>query len=140
MKKMAGGLIVMFSIFGLFGYSWANNSWLKIELKDIFNKETDSGLSEIFKQNVSDSDIYDSAVIHYEKNEYEEALAQFNKIITLDTSSSDVFYYRALTYQKLSEYDNAISDFDKAVKLDEYNGKYYAAYALACKDRGNEDE
>ncbi|MDR1285172.1 MAG: tetratricopeptide repeat protein [Campylobacteraceae bacterium] len=140
MKKTAGGLIIMFSIFGLFGSAWANNGWLKIELKDIFSKETTKELSEIFKEDVSAQNVYDNAIALYNKGKYEEALAQFNKIITSDTRSGDAFYYRALTYQKLGIYDDAISDFNQAVKLDENNGKYYAAYALACKDRGNEGD
>jgi tetratricopeptide (TPR) repeat protein len=118
----------MFSIFGLFG------------VKDVFGKDTADGLFKIFKEEASARDIYDSAVARYKKSEYEEALAAFNKIITSDTRAGDAFYYRALTYQKLGEYDNAISDFDKAVNLEENNGKYYAAYALACKDRGDEGD
>ncbi len=64
------------------------------------------------------------------KGEYELALADFNRVIELNSEDSDAYYNRGLTNKNQKNYDAAIRDYSRAIKL---NPRYVDAY----NNRGN---
>jgi len=65
-------------------------------------------------------------------NNNKNALESFNKIIELDTESSESYYYRGQFYADyLEDYEKAIADFSKALELDPDNAKLYFERGLS---------
>lgn len=60
-----------------------------------------------------------------ENGEYDKAVNNFNKAITLNPQLAVAYLNRGLVWMKKGEYDSAICDFDKAVGL---NPRYAEAY------------
>lgn len=52
---------------------------------------------------------------------YEEALADFNRAIKLDSKYSWAFAERGKTYQNMKRYTEALADFNRAIELDPKN-------------------
>lgn len=56
-------------------------------------------------------------VIYYWLNDFNAAIADYNKAINLDGSDFKTFYNRGLAYVKMSNYRAADQDFSKAIEL-----------------------
>jgi tetratricopeptide (TPR) repeat protein len=52
------------------------------------------------------------------KGQYDEAIADFNKVIELDPKDKDTFISRGMAYAENGQYDHAIADLDQVLKLD----------------------
>jgi tetratricopeptide (TPR) repeat protein len=52
---------------------------------------------------------------------YEDALADFNRLIELDPNDAWAIARRAETYQALERYEDALADLDRAIELDPEN-------------------
>ena len=58
--------------------------------------------------------------------EYDRALADLNRSISLELNLADVFYDRGHTYSFKREFDRAIADFDQAIYRDpNFANAYY---------------
>ncbi|MBD3879654.1 MAG: tetratricopeptide repeat protein [Quinella sp. 1Q5] len=55
--------------------------------------------------------------IHYKLNDFNSALADFNKAIEFNYSDYKNFYNRGLAYVKLNDYRRAAQDFNQAIQL-----------------------
>ena len=71
-----------------------------------------------------------------EKGNYEEALENFNKVITLEPKNSDAWFNRGNTYLYMNELNKAITDLDRAVELDPSNIKVYLTKAVLYSKQG----
>lgn len=70
--------------------------------------------------------IYDNRGLSYDAlGETENALADFNRAIELDSILIAAYVNRGWIYHKIGEYENAIADFERAIELDSH---YYKAY------------
>ena len=59
------------------------------------------------------------------KKKYDEALADFNKVIELNPNYADAYFYRAFIFESAKQYhDKAIADYSKAVELNPNNELY----------------
>ena len=56
------------------------------------------------------------AVKFYEEQKYNEAIAAFDKVLKIDTSNANVYYYRALCYDAVNNPKKAIEDYKSALK------------------------
>lgn len=56
-------------------------------------------------------------VIYYQKDNYNEALAQFEKAKAINSSYETAIYYAGLTYDKLNQKDKAIVEFEKLSQI-----------------------
>ena len=65
-----------------------------------------------------------------EKNEYDLALADYNKAIELKPNYENVYNNRGSAYKGKGEYDKALADYNKAIELN-------PNYAEAYNNRGN---
>ena len=70
---------------------------------------------------------HNRGVIYYEFGEYDNALADFSKVILIDPNNLFSTLGRAATYNKLGNYYDAISDYNKVLKI---NPEYFDAYYL----------
>ena len=82
--------------------------------------------------------------------DFNSAIADFNKVISLSPDNPLAFYFRGISKDKLHQYAAAILDFDQAIKLkpgyaDAYNCRGEANYhrklltdARADWDKANE--
>jgi len=59
---------------------------------------------------------------YYEKEEYEQALADFTQAIELQNDDYPYYTWRARTHHKMGNYKLAIADFSKSIELIEHDG------------------
>ena len=59
------------------------------------------------------------------QEDFEAALAEFDKAITFDQSKSEYFLERGKCYLQLGDNKNAFADFKRAIKLDNRNEEAY---------------
>ncbi|MEM2175141.1 MAG: AAA family ATPase [Candidatus Micrarchaeia archaeon] len=62
---------------------------------------------------------------YYRKQEYEKAIADYDKAISLDKNYLKAYYNRGLAYACLQDYESAIENFSKVIELDD---KFVEAY------------
>ncbi|TSA09932.1 MAG: toll/interleukin-1 receptor domain-containing protein [Deltaproteobacteria bacterium] len=84
------------------------------------------------------------AALYYGKGEYDQALKDYDKLISLKPNDAESYNARGNVYLAKGNYDKAINDFNKAVSLDPNlpntftnrgNAYYYKKdYELAIKD------
>lgn len=89
---------------------------------------------------------YKIGVLYYRDNDYEKAIANFSRAISLKPKAAQLYYERAKTYVKNKNPDQAIADFSMIIDLNpEFNvyldraSLYYdkGEYDLAIADLGN---
>jgi len=63
--------------------------------------------------------------IYLEMEEFQEALADFDKVISIDPNIATVYFDRGVLYAKSDDKYKALDDFNQAIKLDaNYTGAY----------------
>lgn len=68
---------------------------------------------------------YNRGSAHIAKNEYDQAIACFDKAIEIEPSFAQAYCNRGTAYYEKGQYDRAISDFDKAIEIE---SNFAAAY------------
>ena len=72
------------------------------------------------------ADYYKEGIKARKKENYKEAISEFNKALDLNSNYKDALFQRAYTKEKLDKNNEAILDLDKAIELDpEYKIAYY---------------
>ncbi|MBN1521665.1 MAG: tetratricopeptide repeat protein [Candidatus Aureabacteria bacterium] len=69
--------------------------------------------------------IMDQGVGFIDSGDYQSAIREFTRVISIDPSYGDAYYNRAIAYSSLEDYDNAIKDYTKAIEM---NPQDYEAY------------
>ncbi len=54
---------------------------------------------------------------NYSEQRYQEALAEFDRVLQLNPLSAEAYQWRGLTYLQLKDPDHALADFDQALQL-----------------------
>lgn len=67
--------------------------------------------------------------IFYEKGDFNQAIASYNKAIEIDPESAEAYFYRGRAYKKKDELKKAEDDFTQAIKLK-------SSFADAYRERG----
>ena len=57
-------------------------------------------------------------VVKQELQEFQDATADYSKVVELDPYRIDAYLYRGEVKQKLEEFQEAVADFDKVIELD----------------------
>lgn len=68
---------------------------------------------------------WNSGTAYYNKEDYQNALHEYNKAIDLNSTVTGLYFNRGLCYSKLGNNNLAIDDFTTAIKLDTNNGDAY---------------
>ncbi|MEW5895186.1 MAG: tetratricopeptide repeat protein [Candidatus Omnitrophota bacterium] len=74
------------------------------------------------------------------KGQYDEAIAEIDKIVNFFGDIPDLFMYRAGINQELGKTEEAIKDFSKAIKLEPENITLYARRGWLYQGQGKWDE
>ncbi|HMO22404.1 MAG TPA: tetratricopeptide repeat protein [Candidatus Melainabacteria bacterium] len=64
---------------------------------------------------------------YYYKDDYEKAIADFDKAIALDASHADWFEKRGDAYRYSNQFEKALSDYSRAIKLEADNTMLFTA-------------
>ena len=72
----------------------------------------------------------DRAVLYYLKKDYESALIEINKALSIDPSNPKYYKIRGDILYRLKRYEEALKEYDMAIRLDPDNPDYH-------NDRGN---
>ncbi len=71
-------------------------------------------------------ELVESGWAYSQENDFESAIAAFDKALEFSTDDSSAWWGRACAYRDLGEYDAAIQDFNRAIELDPNNGWIYS--------------
>ena len=71
---------------------------------------------------------------YFSCNEYQRAIADFDRALVLDSMYTGAYLLRGITYSLLSSYRRAIEDFDHALSLDARETFAYAHRGIAYKE------
>lgn len=74
-----------------------------------------------------------------EKNQYEKAIASYNKAIEINPESSNTYSNRGKAFFDLGRVDEAISDFNRAIELNENYVEALSNRGAALASKGNLD-
>lgn len=80
----------------------------------------------------------DRGVDFYGQGQYDRAIADFDKAISLKPGDGNAFGYRGKSYYKLGQYTRAIQDFDREIELGPVPSFGYYDRGLAKKKIGDE--
>jgi tetratricopeptide (TPR) repeat protein len=69
---------------------------------------------------------------HFQLENYQAALDDFNNALALEPELENVYFYRALYFIKMEFYEMAIKDFTSAIEIDKYFADAYF-YRGICK-------
>src|SRR5262249_50177691 len=61
--------------------------------------------------------------IYEEMGKYEEALADFNRVIELDPENTEIIKKCGTTYCLMGKFEEALADFNRAIELDPENAE-----------------
>ena len=124
---------------------WYLNStyyWLKGNVRycvtEGLSKVREVDLSKIeskVKQTTKDiEEFINSSMIKYDSEDYEWAIEDLNKAITLDPTDTATYYLRGLAKNMVHDYKGAIQDFNKTIELDPKNIIAYGNRGLVKYD------
>lgn len=67
---------------------------------------------------------------------YNEAIAEYDKAVSIAPNNYDAYFYRGNAYFDIGEYDKAIADYSKAIELDSNDSYSYYNRGLAYRLKG----
>ncbi len=76
------------------------------------------------------------AAFHFEKGEYDRAIAYFRKAVGLAPEDPSLYDNLATAHYENEEYPKAIAEFKKAIELNPKDAEYYYRLALSYKENG----
>jgi len=88
-------------------------------------------------------DVFDQGLEHYNKgfeSNYKQAVADFQKALTIDPTYSQAALYLGRAYHALYDDDNAIAAFKQAIAIDPEYLEARLSYAAVLLDTGDLDE
>jgi serine/threonine protein kinase len=89
----------------------------------------------------TDSVYYNSRGVSYDdKGEYDKAIADYTKAISIDPNYAIAYNNRAVSYKHKGEYDKAIADFTKAISIDPNDAIAYINRGVSYDDKGEYDK
>ncbi|MEH2347084.1 MAG: tetratricopeptide repeat protein [Nostoc sp.] len=76
----------------------------------------------------------------FEKGEYPNAIANYNKALKVKFSDIDLYYKRGLAHYQLGDYEAAIADYSQAIYINIHDAKSYNKRGLALSQLGRLEE
>jgi Flp pilus assembly protein TadD/4-amino-4-deoxy-L-arabinose transferase-like glycosyltransferase len=104
------------------------------DLSDIYSAALPYGYNP---QKIRGRSFYQLGLLSVGKGELLQALAYFNKAVTLNPEDADAVADLALAYDQTGKLENAKATFEKAIALDSANALYYYNYALTLGKLGD---
>lgn len=79
-------------------------------------------------------------ILLYRKGDYDEAITQYRKVMTLEPSFSDVYINLGAVFLKKGQIDRAIESFNQAVKLTPRDARAHYCLGESFASKGRYDE
>lgn len=79
---------------------------------------------------------HDRGLIHAAAVDFEQAIVEFSRAITLDPKNSVFYYDRGLAYFLMQNFEQALADLSEAVGLDPKNPTFYHDRGMVYHFRG----
>ncbi len=79
------------------------------------------------------SDVYNRGVAHLNRGEYDNAISEFSRIMSMSPVSSDAYCARGVCYLRKDDYLWALRDFDVALNLNPKNETANYNLAICCR-------
>ena len=79
---------------------------------------------------------FDRGFIHDENCEYQAAIADFTKQISIDKTSVDSYFIRGMVYEKVGRYNDALQDYKDVIDLEYENSDAHLYVGLLYKKEG----
>ncbi len=83
---------------------------------------------------------FDTGVELYNKQQYEEAIVEFNEAKELDPEQPSIYSRLGDSYRKLEKYEEALASYNKSLELDPTNSNLYSNKGDVLNKLGREDE
>ena len=77
---------------------------------------------------------------HYEKAEYDQAIAEYDQAIALNSQYAEAYGKRGRAYYVLGNYDQALADYDLAITLNPQYAEAYVNRGMVYHSTGNLDQ
>ena len=108
-----------------------NNSTAKAELTETLQPDPQDAAAYVKR-----------GFIHFDKNDYESAIADCNQALVLDPQNEQAFYLRGTAYASKirPDYPHAIEDLTRAIELNPEDGKAYRFRGLYYLNTGQKDK
>ena len=91
-------------------------------------------------ENITIVGYYNRADAWLKKDDYNKAIADYNKAIEIDPNYAAAYNNRAIIWRKKGEYNKAIADHNKAVELNPNYAEAYHNRGFAYLELGNHEE
>ncbi len=78
---------------------------------------------------------YNRGAAHMAKDEYDQAIACFDKAIRIEPSFAEAYCNRGTAYYEKGQYDAAVADFGKAIEIEPDFAQAYYNRAVAYFDK-----
>ncbi|NEQ40612.1 MAG: 1-deoxy-D-xylulose-5-phosphate reductoisomerase [Okeania sp. SIO3I5] len=112
----------------LVGTSIVNNSLTNLALVNVDENQTEIE-TEISTTKEKDrtkfNDFYQRGLAKYEQQDYQSALAEFDRAIDIDPNHIDAYIHRGDVKDKLEDYEGAIADYNQVINRDSTHPKAY---------------
>ena len=114
-----------------------SNSLINVSLVNVEDNQTEIS-TEIENKQIEFNDFYQRGLAKYEQQDYQSALAEFDRAIEINSSHIDAYIYRGNAKDKLEDYEGAIADYNQAIQIDSTHPKaYYSRGNILRKARDN---
>jgi len=106
--------------------SIVNNSLTNLSLVNVDENQIETEISTAKENNrIEFNHFYQQGLEKYEQEDYQLALAQFDRAIDIDPSHVDAYIHRGDVKDKLEDYQGAIADYNEAINIDSTHPKAY---------------
>ncbi|UII32026.1 tetratricopeptide repeat protein [Fulvivirga ulvae] len=72
-----------------------------------------------------------SGLIYTQKENYPEAIAQYNSFVALDSANEEIYFRRAVLYSELRQWPEALKDWNKVLQLNPDNAEAWRNKGLS---------
>jgi protein O-mannosyl-transferase len=108
-----------------------SNSFLTFQRNKVWKDEFTLCNDNVKKAPNSARAVSSRGDIYAERGQYENALADYTKAITINPNFKEVYTNRGIVYLVLQQWDNAIADLSKAISIDPDYAKAYSNRGIA---------
>ncbi len=108
---------------------------LEIGLDEAIEACTDS-----LSANPNADDYYFRGCLYLGKEQYDNAIEDFNKVIALDPNDAKAYYNRGSAYSSKGQHDMAIEDCNRAIVINPNDAGAYNNRGIAYEMKGNIDK
>jgi len=139
LEKWKTNEIPIKGIYSLIGFSY-HFLFIQDRFNTLYYKKALHYYEKAFRENPESSDLhYKVGALYLGNKEYELAIANFNKAISLDSTNSRAFNGRGIANIAQGNLVQSKNDFLKAYNLDSLNADYILNYVVALHNSGLEN-